>query len=157
MFSFFHFSMNLCMCLFYWRVHSKHRNCSCKCNFVVFGSFFFNWLLALVSWLCGILQFAANQEIKTMNGLNGVSNGHSVANNGSSEIKEKSKSSSSNSHHHKSSSKDKHRDKDREHKSSKSGHSHSSSSKWVLWQFLFFCAIVCLFNAPSGRRVFVVI
>lgn len=73
------------------------------------------------------------QEIKTMNGLNGVSNGHSAVSTENAEVKEKSKSSSS-SHHHKSSSKDKHRDKDRDHKSSKSSH-HSSSNKYVS-QFL---------------------
>lgn len=67
-----------------------------------------------------------------MNGLNGVSNGHSAVSADNSQVKEKSKSSSS-SHHHKS-SKDKHRDKDRDHKSSKSGH---SSSKYV------FCAYFC--------------
>lgn len=69
-----------------------------------------------------------------MNGLNGVSNGHSAVNSDGSV--EKLKSSS----HHKSSSKSKHRDKDhrdkdrdkhRDHKSSKSSHSHSSSSKYV--------------------------
>lgn len=76
-----------------------------------------------------------------MNGLNGVSNGHSAVSADGAVTKEKSKTSSS-SHHHKSSSKDKHRDKERsdhkssdhkssEHKSSK-GHSHSSSSKYVL-------------------------
>lgn len=69
-----------------------------------------------------------------MNGLNGVSNGHSAVSADNSQVKEKSKSSSSSSNHHKSSSKDKHRDKDRDHKSSKS--SHSSSTKYVLSVFI---------------------
>lgn len=70
-----------------------------------------------------------------MNGLNGVSNGHSAVSADNSQVKEKTKSSSSSSHHHKS-SKDKHRDKDRDHKSSKS--SHSSSNKYV------FCAYIII-------------
>lgn len=83
---------------------------------------------------CGfsLLHF---QEMKSVNGLNGVSNGHSTISGDDAALKEKSKTSGSGSHHHKSSSKDKHRDKDRDrhrdHKSSKSGHSHSTSDKYV--------------------------
>lgn len=93
-----------------------------------------------------------------MNGLNGVSNGHSTISSDDATLKEKSKNSSS-SHHHKSSSKDKHRDKDRDrhrdHKSSKSSHSHSSSTKYVFNDFLSLVKIQSIFAFLLKLTIFV--
>lgn len=122
----------------YWRVDSKSiYEALYSMQFVVFFSPLLCSFPRCVGRLFGVGVLTVRcmwnlvicvrmQEIKTMNGINGVSNGHSVVTSGTAETKDKPKSSSS-SHHHKSSSKDKHRDKDREHKSSKN--SHSSSSK----------------------------